>query len=1106
MGILTTIRNKVTEGINKATGAAADGVAALSKLSPSQVKEIDEKRRKYLSERPSASESNTFRNLEAVGIEIFNVYFSQISNLYLPIEEDDFFKENDRITYFEICKWVKDPSEDNIEKLMNIYHVLSAEKCNVALVYHRKMDGCFVYLAVVNNGDESDINEVRSYKERIKGALKGNFPGTEIVDDDKWENVPKCLQYQNNSEEGDETCKTVALVSNLATEKSEKYKSQTIEKLLDGIVPTTPAEEYVLVLLVTPVKEIVERKNRLFELYNALLPYANWQTNYTVTEIEGDSSSASAGFNLGLNIGSQSGATASTSTGITDSDTSSLTEAISGQAGFGKYGIGGSVSKAASKAKSVAQTAGRAVSNLCNFGINTGTNFARTSSVTVSLGKNEGITQNHVNYGVKHMLELLEKQLFRLEQSAALGLWDFAAYVISEDSVVVNNVAHTYLALSQGEESFLAQSAVNVWRGDLPKERDSKREKEKAMSILKSVSRLQHPEFCLNVTENSDAYRERLVYPSWVTATTSLSGKELARALNFPSKSINGLPVVETAAFGRSISSYNEIKRELVLGKAYHMHKEEKNSKVGLSKENLTSHVFVTGSTGTGKTNTVIGMIQKLCLQKNELPSPKFMVIEPAKGEYKNVLGGYECVKVYGTNPQYTMLLRLNPFSFPKNISVSEHIDRLVEIFNVCWPMYAAMPAILKDAVIKAYEAAGWDICFSQNRYSDRVFPSFVDVMEQVKVILTSSEYSNETRGDYTGALISRLNSLTNGINGQIFSNNALSDKELFDENVIVDLSRVGSIETKSLIMGILLLKLQEYRLSEKEPNIEKLEHIMVLEEAHNLLRRTSLEQVAESSNLLGKSVEMLTNAIAELRAFGESFIIVDQAPELLDKAVIRNTNTKIVHRMPEQVDREIVGKAMALKEDQIMELAKLELGIAAVYQSDWIEAVLCKVDKVEKNNDKRKNIVDTNQYFINAREDLLDWLMTGEIWHKENQVDLLKLKDIVLTSNLSARIKCSFLEYLQTDKKNAFERLGHFAYEFFEVEKAVKEAREIDNITLWVRTLVDRLTPSVKNYSGEQIDLLLAHIINEQSLRNREYTNIFLRFTEVYKQEGRVF
>ena len=75
------------------------------------------------------------------------------------------------------------------------------------------------------------------------------------------------------------------------------------------------------------------------------------------------------------------------------------------------------------------------------------------------------------------------------------------------------------------------------------------------------------------------------------------------------------------------------------------------------------------------------------------------------------------------------------------------------------------------------------------------------------------------------------------------------------------------------------------------------LRHLTVLEEAHNLLKRTSTDQPVEGGNLLGKSVEMLSNAIAEMRTYGEGFIIADQAPGLLDMAAIRNTNTKIILR-----------------------------------------------------------------------------------------------------------------------------------------------------------------------------------------------------------------
>ena len=123
------------------------------------------------------------------------------------------------------------------------------------------------------------------------------------------------------------------------------------------------------------------------------------------------------------------------------------------------------------------------------------------------------------------------------------------------------------------------------------------------------------------------------------------------------------------------------------------------------------------------------------------------------------------------------------------------------------------------------------------------------------------------------------------------------------------------------------------------------LQHITVLEEAHNLLRRTSTEQSQESSNLQGKSVEMLTNAIAEMRTYGEGFLIADQSPGLLDMAVIRNTNTKLILRLPDEGDRLLVGKAAGLNDDQIVELSRLDTGVAAVYQNHWLEPVLCKVE-----------------------------------------------------------------------------------------------------------------------------------------------------------------
>ena len=599
------------------------------------------------------------------------------------------------------------------------------------------------------------------------------------------------------------------------------------------------------------------------------------------------------------------------------------------------------------------------------------------------------------------------------------------------------------------------------------------------------------------------------VYPSIVTATTALSGKELAYSLNFPQRAISGLPILECASFGRNIASYevgNTAGEEIDLGCFFHMNHEERENPVRLSLQSLASHTFITGSTGSGKSNTVYTILSRA--KKRDV---KFLVVEPAKGEYKHIFGTQKNVFVYGTNPELTPMLRINPFSFPKGIHILEHLDRLIEIFNVCWPMYAAMPAVLKSAVEKSYEDCGWNLNTSRNIYGEEFYPSFADVAAKVKEVIESSEYDSENKGAYKGALQTRLTSLANGLNGMVFVQDEIPAEQLFDENVIIDLSRVGSMETKSLMMGMLVLKLQEHRMVTADSMNAKLKHLTVLEEAHNLLKRTSTEQTSEGGNLLGKSVEMLANAIAEMRTYGEGFIIADQAPGLLDMSVIRNTNTKIIMRLPDLGDRELVGKSAGLNDDQIIELAKLPCGVAAVYQNEWIQPILCKVDRYEsKGMPFTYTISDADaECYEGAKavsETLLDFIMNKELFRKKDGTDIAELKQRIIKSKLSGAVKRDFLAYIGAEKEKAVAALRTLLYDFLEAETAIQKSQECTNISDWVHSVVRQLNPSIRGYSKRQIDLAMALLIYEKSMRDPAYNNILCRFTEVYRNEGGVF
>ena len=499
--------------ISKAGAKAADKLAKLSALSPEQLKDVEEQKEKYLADQPDISDEEfTSRLLASCGVEVFNSYLEQIKELYVPLENSAEYNEDFNpaynVRYFNITKWVTDKRENSLEKLVNVYEVLSNERCNIALLFHRTENDTKVFLAVINTENASDNVNVDNYKKRLLEAIKGNFPGSTVKEEIGRGRIP-CLNNQKSY--------SVATVSNLPTAKSEKFISQTIEKLIDGIIPEGPSQDYSLILLASPIQDVENRKLRLSELYSALAPFEKWQTSYTFTESDATTSMATFGVNIGASAGIQHGQSQSTnqslgktqssgysttdSSGQTDGTNSSHTSgsnkgssdsfgggvSASGNAKLpfvGEVELGGhadyshSISKGSSVSdstgktfaktigKAVTKTAGRAisetvgktagVSRAVNFGSNIGANFARASNVTATVGKNEGINQFFMNHNIHHALSVLDEQMKRFEKGTALGMWEFAAYVLSEDQNIANNVAHTYLALTQGEESYMS--------------------------------------------------------------------------------------------------------------------------------------------------------------------------------------------------------------------------------------------------------------------------------------------------------------------------------------------------------------------------------------------------------------------------------------------------------------------------------------------------------------------------------------------------------------------------------------------------------------------------------------------------------------------------
>lgn len=859
------------------------------------------------------NEQDLMENLGKISYMLDKAYLMRLESDYGILPFDEYYNKDQQISYvsniraLRVKRCVIDKEEKVADCFKNVLGLFANSKDSIALVLNRTpkdIEMCFV----LKNTGLGRNEYSKSNIELLAESIRGNLPGTEvsvITETNEGMDTESLFPFDK--------AEAVSVLSNVPSEKSEGFMSQGIEKLLNGVVPQKNEDSYSVVFLAEslPLPEVRSILNGYEELATAITPFSGYQfqAGKNETETQGEMESLSHTESISHSITK----THSVNVGINGSLFPSTTGALS--LGFA----------------SLASTAGSAVGLSAGYGYSWGTTDTKSTSETetkgtnhsISLGTSENTTYTYKSYLVSDLIAKLESTIKRIDESKANGLWRYASYVFSKDTKMTVNVANFLRSIFQGDDSYIEPSFIQTWV------KENGNGVTAFTEVQKYVKHFTHPVFG-NLKDGTP-----------VTPTSEVSTAELANVFSFPRHSVNSLPVIECVRFGREPYSLVALNHDVDLGCAYHMHQEEEKNRVCLSKAELTKHTYITGSTGSGKSNTVYQLLEKLCPQGSS--DVKFLVVEPAKGEYKDVFGGRTDAQVYGTNPFKTPnLLQINPFSFPDDVHVLEHIDRLVEVFNACWPMYAAMPAILKEAVEKAYEFVGWNLRTSKN---PGVFPTFDTLMSILPKVIDSSSYSSDTSNDYKGALLTRVRSLTIGIQGQIFGFDTDSNI-LFNNNSIVDISRIGSSETKALIMGVLVLKLQEYRMSEAVESNEKLRHITVLEEAHNLLRRTSSEQSQESSNLQGKSVEMLANAIAEMRTYGEGFIIADQSPGLMDMSVIRNTNTKIILRLPDEGDRMLVGKAAGLSDIQISELSRLKCGVAAISQSGWLEPVLCKVDE----------------------------------------------------------------------------------------------------------------------------------------------------------------
>lgn len=940
------------------------------------------------------------------------------------------------IVLFKINRMVYEEDEFATDKFISAISSMSFADCSVFLVIDGYRDKTDFYLGVKNNDPK---RTTASVADTFKSSLVGQFPGIDIED-------CSIVEKGKKSSLQEQVLRRISNASSLSSyvgipafkDEDGKYDNKNYVQGTEKLAQAMQGKRYTAIILASNLTTdvVTEIRNGYETIYSQLSPMSTQQLAYSTNESLANAINRSKGVTQGKTktqtIGESHTNGTSNSHSKSDSETKKSKIAVGSSVlggflaavgtglritdagaaiGLPLMAAGGAMSAfgAAGKSKTsgTTDTYGTSQSDTENRSMSDAKSHSETFTdslgKTATIGSSKNYTLTIHNKHIEELMKRIDQELERISMSESTGLWSVASYFFSYDNdfASAESASTIFKSIMQGEESGVETSAINSWIDN----------SQKMKMLTNSVCHLSHPVFWNNLTVNGENIK--------VENSSLLSSKELAMLLSLPHKSVPGFPVVEHVSLAKEVIRNNEslMKREVSLGCIFDLGKAYTENRVKLDVKSLTQHVFVTGSTGCGKSETIYKLINE-----TKQVGTKFLVIEPAKGEYKNVFGD---VNVFGTNPLIMPLLRINPFSFPAGVHVLEHIDRLTEIFNVCWPMYSAMPAVLKKAMLDAYESCGWDLRLSVNRLSrgEDVYPSFLDLFLSLEKVITESAYSEEVKSNYSGALLTRVESLTNGLNGEIFSVNELSNMVLFDENCIIDLSRVGSQETKSLIMGILIMRLSEYRMTGANTPNSALKHLTVLEEAHNILKRVSTEQSQEGSNMAGKSVEMITNAIAEMRTYGEGFVIVDQSPTSVDKAAIKNTNTKIVMRLPDEDDRKVSGKAAGMNDKQIDEIAKLPTGVAVVYQNDWVSPVLCKIDRMENSrvifNEQKDSILELNSE--NDINYIIEFLLAGQTENTQKAFDIIQIEKSVRAFNMPSKVRMALLDTIEEYKKNNY-------------------------------------------------------------------------------------
>ena len=375
---------------------------------------------------------------------------------------------------------------------------------------------------------------------------------------------------------------------------------------------------------------------------------------------------------------------------------------------------------------------------------------------------------------------------------------------------------------------------------------------------------------------------------------------------------------------------------------------------VKLDVDGLSTHALVVGTTGSGKTTTLYAVLQATV--DRGVP---FLIIEPAKREYRGLMkldwATKMGLRIFTLGDERVTPLRVNPFEpAHPGASVAAHLDLLKSVFTASFGMWSPLPQILERSLIEIYEDAGWDLATNSNRrvppgapIPDQAWPTLMELRDKVDTVVGALGYEQKIADDMRASLVTRLDGLCLGAKGRMLNTRrSVAMADLLGTPTILELEAIGDDDDKAFVMGLMVVRLYEYLRAEGRR--DGLHTLLVVEEAHRLLKQAEATGRAEDASPRAKAVEMFTDLLAEVRAYGQGVIIVDQSPSILAPAALKNTNLKIVHRIVALEDRLAMAGSMALSEEDSAVMAALPTGFAAMFGGGDDRPLLVRVTNLK--------------------------------------------------------------------------------------------------------------------------------------------------------------